>query len=66
MKLIFKIFILLACLTGLAGCNDSEPESAEPETTVFDPLVESLDKAQETQDLEQDYKRRIDEELDQD
>lgn len=59
----------LACLTlvgliGLAGCGGSEPEPAEPET-VFDPMVETLDKARAVQDLDQDRKRRIDEQLDQ-
>jgi len=60
-QLIF--FIVLAGFIGLAGCNGSEPEPAEPET-VFDPLVEALDKAKATQDLDKDRKRRIDEQLD--
>ncbi len=62
-QLIF--FIVLAGFIGLAGCNGSEPEPAEAEPeTVFDPLVEALDKAKATQDLEQDRKRRIDAQLD--
>ena len=60
-QLIF--FIVLAGFIGLAGCNGSEPEPAEPET-VFDPMVEALDKAKATQDLDKDRKRRIDEQLD--
>ena len=64
MKLTHGIFIILMGLIGLTGCNGSEPESTAPET-VFDPLVETLDKAKATQGLEQDRKRRIDEQLEQ-
>jgi hypothetical protein len=63
MKFTHGIFIVLVVLIGLTGCNGSEPESTAPET-VFDPLVETLDKAKATQDLEQDRKRRIDAQLD--
>jgi len=58
------VCIFLVGLVGLAGCGGSEPEPAEPET-VFDPMVETLDRAKAVQDLEQDRKRRIDEQLDQ-
>ncbi len=64
MKFTHSILIILVGLIGLTGCNGSEPESTEP-VTVFDPLVEALDKAKATQDLEQDRKRRIDEQLEQ-
>ena len=64
MKLIHITFVALAGLIGLAGCNGSEPESAEPET-VFDPMVEALDKAEAVQDLDLERKRRIDEQLEQ-
>jgi hypothetical protein len=64
MKFTHSILIVLVGLIGLTGCNGSEPESTEPET-VFDPLVETLDKAKATQDLEQDRKRRIDAQLEQ-
>ena len=63
MKLVVVIFIGLGGAV-IAGCGGSETESVEPET-VFDPLVETLDKAKATQDLEQDRKRRIDEQLEQ-
>jgi hypothetical protein len=63
MKPIHIILIGLAGFACLAGCSDGEPEP-EPET-VFDPLVESLDKARATQELEQERKQRIDDELEQ-
>ena len=63
MKPIHIILIGLAGFFGLAGCSGSESEP-EPET-VFDPLVETLDKARATQELEQERKRRIDDELEQ-
>ncbi len=60
---------LVTCVL-IAGCGGSEPETVEPDTvesaTVSDPLVETLDKAQAVQGLEQERKRRIDEQLDQD
>jgi hypothetical protein len=56
--------MILVGLVALAGCGGSEPEPAEPDT-VFDPMLETLDKANAVQDLEQDRKRRIDEQLDQ-
>ncbi len=64
MKFIHIIFIALAGLIGLAGCNGSEPEPAEPET-VFDPMLDTLNKAEAVQDLDLERKRRIDEELEQ-
>lgn len=59
MKLVCMILI---GLVGLAGCGDGEPEPAEPEH-VFDPMVETLDRAKAVQGLEQDHKRQIDEQL---
>jgi hypothetical protein len=64
LKLIHIIFVGLAGWIGLAGCNGSEPETAEPET-VFDPMVEALEKAEAVQDLDLERKRRIDAELEQ-
>ena len=58
------IYIILIGLAVLAVCNANESEPAEP-ATVFDPMLETLDKAKATQDLEQDRKRRIDEQLEQ-
>jgi hypothetical protein len=62
MKLIRIFLISLTGLFVMTGCNGSDPEpEMEPETeTVFDPLVEALDKAEATQDLELERKRRID------
>ncbi len=64
MKLIHITFIALVALISIAGCNGSEPEPAEPET-VFDPMVEALEKAEAVQDLDLERKRRIDAELEQ-
>jgi hypothetical protein len=65
MKPIHIILIGLAGFFGLAGCSGSEPEQEPEPETVFDPLVESLDKARATQELEQERKQRIDDELEQ-
>ena len=59
MKQICMVFI---CMAGLAGCGGSEPAPADPDN-VFDPMVEALDKAKAVEGLEQDRKRRIDEQL---
>jgi hypothetical protein len=63
MKPIHIILIGLAGFACLAGCSGGEPEPEPEPETVFDPLVESLDKARATQKLEQERKRRIDDEL---
>jgi hypothetical protein len=63
MKLI-RIFLLgLAGLFIMTGCDGSGPDPEPESETVFDPLVDTLDKAEATQDLELERKRRIDEEL---
>jgi len=60
-----RICIFLVGLVVLAGCGgSSEPEPVERET-VFDPMVEALDKAKAVEGLEEDRKRRIDEQLEQ-
>lgn len=63
MKFIYAIVI---GVIALAGCGGSQPEPVEPAAreNVFDPLVETLDKAKAVEGLEQDRKRRIDEQLD--
>lgn len=70
MKLIFIIIVL--GIIGLAGCGGSESEPAADSIaesieneTVFDPLLETLDKAKAVEGLEADRKRRIDEQLEQ-
>ena len=65
MKLIRIFLIGLTGLFVMTGCNGDAPEpKAKAKTeTVFDPLVDTLDKAEATQDLEQERKRRIDAEL---
>jgi hypothetical protein len=63
MKLIRIFLIGLTGLFVMTGCNGDGPEPKPKTETVFDPLVEALDKAEATQDLEQERKRRIDEEL---
>ena len=55
--------VALIFLVGLISCGGSEPESGQAET-VFDPMVETLDKAKAVQDLELERKRNIDEQLD--
>ena len=61
MKLIRIFLIGLTGLFVMTGCNGDGPDP-KPKT-VFDPLVDTLDKAEATQDLEQERKRRIDAEL---
>lgn len=55
---------MLVALVVLVGCGGSEPGPAEPET-VFDPMVETLDQAKAVEALEQERKRRIDAQLEQ-
>jgi|GEM_PF-3155869 len=69
MKLV-PIFLLGVSGLVLAGCGGPEPEPAEPaepaqSETVFDPMVETLDKARAVQDLDLEHKRQLDEQLDQ-
>ena len=58
------VCILFTGLVGLAGCGGSAPEPARHETVV-DPMLETLDRAKAVEDLEQERKRRLDEQLDQ-
>ncbi len=60
------LYVFVIGVIGLAGCGGSEPEPAAPveRDTVFDPMLETLDKARAVEGLEQDRKRRIDEQLD--
>jgi len=58
--------IFLIGLTGLfvmTGCNGDGPEPKPETEPVFDPLVDALDKAKATQDLDLERKRRLDEAL---
>ena len=60
-------FILIFILLGLIGCDSTEKTEAEQEDreTVFDPLVESLDKAREVEDIVMQQKRDMDAALEQ-
>ena len=58
-----KILILALCL-GLAGCggagSDAEQEVEEETESVFDPLIGTLDKANNVENQVMDHKDRTD------
>lgn len=58
------IFILVSCLTLLTGCSDAEQASTDVERDgVFDPLSDSLQEAQDLEDVALEKKREMDEAL---
>jgi hypothetical protein len=57
-----RIIALTLCLT-LLGCgssSDPETEEVEDKETVFDPLVENLDKANAVEEQIMEQKRQMD------
>ena len=63
MRLMLPI-ALLAALLALCACGDSsEREPDVDRETVFDPLVENIDKAKEVEDQVMQHKDQIDEAL---
>lgn len=63
MKFVKRCLFILAGLIVLTGCNGGESDREAERETVFDPLTGTLDRAEATQELERERKRRIDEEL---
>ena len=60
-----RYLLLGAILTALAACSDSKPPP--PEKTVFDPMLQQRDKAQELADkLPQERKENLDRAIDAD
>ncbi|MEE8528127.1 MAG: hypothetical protein V3S70_06090 [Gammaproteobacteria bacterium] len=57
----------LATLTACGGASNEEAadENAEAKEGVFDPMVETMDRAREVEDLVQQQKKDIDEALEQ-
>ncbi len=57
-----QLMVLLA--VGLAGCGSSgEDEERVDRETVFDPLVDTLEQAEQVEDLALEQKRRLDDAL---
>jgi hypothetical protein len=61
----FAAIIMCLTLTILTACGSSDEGSAEAEDkeTVFDPMVETIDKAAEVEDLLMQQKADMDEAL---
>lgn len=58
------MLVFAMAVTGLAACGSTEDDAPEPDReTVFDPLVESLEKAEQVEDLALEQKRRMDDAL---
>lgn len=59
-----KFTAIILCLV-LAGCGSSEDAATEAEDieTIFDPLVETIDKAAEVEDLVFQQKQDMDDAL---
>lgn len=57
----------LATLTACGGASNEEAadENAEAKEGVFDPMVETMDRAREVEDLVQQQKKDVDEALEQ-
>jgi hypothetical protein len=58
--------VLVAVLfLGLIACTERQPESSEPDETVFDPLTDTLDRARGVEETllnsEEERRRLIDE-----
>ena len=68
-----RILVVMAASLVLAGCGqpaeevdyEDEGDEAEVEETVFDPMVESMDRTAGVDDLGMDRKAEMDEEIDQ-
>jgi hypothetical protein len=61
----FVAIIMCLTLTMLTACSSPDEESAEAEDkeSVFDPMVETIDKAAEVEDLLMQQKADMDEAL---
>ena len=58
-----RTMALLGCILLIAGCGGGDQE-AEPEETVFDPLVETLDRAGAVDELARDRRQQLDSAVD--
>ncbi len=60
-----SIYLAFICMAGLVACGDTDPAPAPVETNnIVDPMTEAMDKAKAVEGLEQERKRRMDEQLD--
>ena len=59
-------FIVVIVVLVLAGCTSSDDAATEAEDreTVFDPMIETIDKAEEVEDLIMQQKKDMDAALD--
>jgi len=57
-----QICMIIICMAGLTACGGDDSASLESDT-VFDPMVETLDKAKAVEGLGEDRKRRMNEQL---
>lgn len=60
--------LLLSCSLALAACGsdsagDPSAAPAEDKETVFDPMVDTIDRAKEVEDLVDQRKKEMDEKL---
>ncbi len=60
-----SIYLAFICMAGLVACGGTDPAPAPVETnSIVDPMTEAMDKAKAVEGLEQERKRRMDEQLD--
>lgn len=59
-----KVAVLIAAVV-CAACSDSEPAAPAEQETVFDPMVETLERAEQVEELQRSRMDTLNEQLEQ-